>query len=152
VTVITGPQVPGQHVKCIQQLHTTQGRHCTTVVSYGAKNVHVKMALVAIQSTVHTLSFLSKISQYLHPFRILRKSIPSGFSFYFCTRFYMSYHILVNSILAHYHQQSPTAVTVLQLRSTGLHPDNRADTKIPLHFSPPVYYLPPFSRVVHDIL
>ena len=139
MTVIIGLQVPERHVKCPQQLHTSQGRHCTIVVSYGAKSVHVKMVPVSIPSTVHMLSFLPKISQYLHPFRILRKSIPSGFSFYRCTHFYMSAHTLVNIILAHYHQQSPTAVTtVLQQRSAGLCPDNRADTRIPLHSSPPV--------------
>jgi hypothetical protein len=153
VTVLTGLQVPEQHVKCTQQLHTSQGRQCTIVVSYGAKSVHVTIAPVSIPSTVHMLSFLLKISKYLHLFRILRKSIPSDFSFYFCTRFYVSAHILVDSIVAHYHQQSPTAVTtVLHLRSTGLCPASRADTKIPLHFSPPVYYLPTFSCVVHNIL
>jgi len=149
VTVITGLHVPEQHVKCTQQLCTSQGRLCTTVDIYGPKSVHVKMTLVSIPSTVHMLSFLPKISQYLHPFSILHRSIPSGFLFYFCTCFYVSAHVLVNSVLAQYHQQSPTGVTtVLQLRSTGLCPD---DTEIPLHFLPPVYYLPPFSCVVHNI-
>jgi hypothetical protein len=69
--VIIGLQFPEQHVKYIQQLQTSQGRHCTIVVSYGAKTVHVKMALVSIPSTVHMLSFLPDISSYLHPFSIL---------------------------------------------------------------------------------
>jgi hypothetical protein len=102
-TVNTGLQFPEQHIKCTQQLHTSQGRHCTIVVSYGATSVHVKMGPVSIPSTVLMLNFLPKSSQYLHPFRILRKSIPSGFSFYFCTHFYASAQILVNSTLAHYH-------------------------------------------------
>jgi len=130
----------------------SQGRLCTIVDSYGAKSVLVKMALVSFPSTMHILSFLPKISQYLHPFSILHKSIPSGFLFYFCTCLYASAHVLVNSILAHYLQQSPTGVTTVpQLRSIGLCPDNGVDTKIPLFFSPPVYYLPPFSCVVHNI-
>jgi len=123
VTVITGLQVPEQHIRCTQQLHTSQGRLCTTVESYDAKSVLVKTALVSIPSTVDTPSFLPKISQHL-PFSILHKSIPSNVLFYFCTCLYVSAHALVNSLLAQYHQQSPTGVTtVLQLRSIGLYPD-----------------------------